>query len=125
VHSGITSLPTSLVTPKWLLALVRAHWGIKNGLRYRQDRTLDEDRSQLRMGHAPHLLALFNTTVIGLQLCRGEGNLLRAQRRFDSQFDTSLAVLAACKHFATARQAKRELFLLHRKDACPSLQARC
>lgn len=72
VHYGITSLPTSLATPKRLLALVRAHWGIENGLHYRRDRTLDEDRSQLRMGHAPHLLALLNNTAIGLQLRRGE-----------------------------------------------------
>lgn len=26
VHYGITSLPTSIATPKRLLALVRAHW---------------------------------------------------------------------------------------------------
>jgi len=29
VHYGITSLPTSLATPKRLLTLVRTHWGIE------------------------------------------------------------------------------------------------
>ena len=95
VHYGITSLPTSLATPKRLLALVREHWGIENGLHYRRDRTLDEDRSQLRMGHAPHLLALLNNTAIGLIARRGQNNLPRAQRTFDYQFDKALALLAA------------------------------
>jgi predicted transposase YbfD/YdcC len=94
IHYGITSLPTSVATPKRLLALVRAHWGIENGLHYRRDRTLDEDRSQLRMGHAPHLLALLNNTAIGLLARLGQGNLPRAQRTFDYQFDKALALLA-------------------------------
>lgn len=94
-HYGISSLPTSAATPKRLLELVRAHWGIENGLHYRRDRTLDEDRSQLRMGHAPHLLATLNNTAIGLMARRGEHNLPRFQRRFDYQFDRALALLAA------------------------------
>lgn len=95
VHYGITSLPPSLATPKRLLALVRRHWGIENGLHYRRDRTLDEDRSQLRTGHAPHLLATLNNTAIGLVARRGENNLPRAQRAFDYQFDKALALLAS------------------------------
>jgi predicted transposase YbfD/YdcC len=95
IQYGITSLPTSLATPKRLLRLVREHWGIENGLHYRRDRSLDEDRSQLRMGHAPHLLALLNNTAIGLLAHQGENNLPRAQRTFDYQFDKALAHLAA------------------------------
>ena len=94
VQYGITSLPTSIATPKRLLGLVREHWGIENGLHYRRDRTFDEDRSQLRMGHAPHLLALLNNTAIGLLIGRGQDNLPRAQRTFDYQFDKALASLA-------------------------------
>lgn len=95
VQYAITSLSTAAATPKRLLALVREHWGIENGLHYRRDRTLDEDRSQLRMGHAPHLLALLNNTAIGLFVHRGETNLPQAQRAFDYQFDKALATLAA------------------------------
>ena len=94
VHSAITSLLTSQASPKRLLALSRAHWGIENGLPSRRDRTLDEDRSQLRLGHAPHLLALLNKTAIGLLGRLGQTNLPRAQRTFDSQFDKALALLA-------------------------------
>jgi predicted transposase YbfD/YdcC len=95
VQYGITSLLTSQASPKRLLWLVRDHWGIENGLHYRRDRTFDEDRSQLRMGHAPHVLALLNNTAIGLVARQGENNLPRAQRAFDYQFDKALAHLAA------------------------------
>ncbi len=94
VHSGITSFPTSMATPNRLLKLVGEHWGIENGLHYRRDRTLDEDRSQLRMGHAPHVLAVLNNTAIGLLSSLGETHLPRAQRTFDYQFDTALALMA-------------------------------
>jgi len=62
---------------------------------YRRDRTLDEDRSQLRMGRAPHLLALLNNTAISLLGRLGQKNLPRAQRTFDYQFDKALALLSA------------------------------
>jgi predicted transposase YbfD/YdcC len=77
------------------LALVREHWGIENGLHSRRDRTLDEDRSQLRMGHAPHLLAMLNNTAIGLFALHGEKKLPHAQRHFAYQLDRALARLAA------------------------------
>jgi predicted transposase YbfD/YdcC len=92
---GITSLPTSYATPKRLLELVREHWGIENGLHYRRDRTLQEDHSQLRMGHAPHVLALLNNTAIGLMARRGETNLAHAQRTFSYQFDKALLKVTA------------------------------
>ncbi|GHO68791.1 hypothetical protein KSC_076830 [Ktedonobacter sp. SOSP1-52] len=92
---GITSLPTSYATPKRLLELVREHWGIENGLHYRRDRTLQEDHSQLRMGHAPHVLALLNNTAIGLMARRGKTNLPHAQRTFSYQFDKALSKVAA------------------------------
>lgn len=84
-----------MATPKRLLALVREHWGIENGLHYRRDRTFQEDHSQLRMGHAPHVLALLNNTAIGLMARRGETNLPHAQRTFSYQFDKALAHMAA------------------------------
>ena len=92
---GITSLPTSTGTPQRLLALVREHWQIENGLHYRRDRTLREDDSQLRMGHAPQVLAILNNTAWGLFARQGETNLPHAQRTFAYQFDRALARLAS------------------------------
>jgi len=92
---GFTNLPRKKANAKRLLALNQKHWHIENGLHYRHDRTLDEDRSQLRLGQAPHVLALLNNTAIGLIVRRGENNLPRAQRTFDYQFDKALALLTS------------------------------
>jgi predicted transposase YbfD/YdcC len=91
---GISNLSLLQAPSPRMLALNQGHWGIENGLHYRRDRTLDEDRSQLRMGHAPHLQALLNNTAIGLLGSLGQDNLPRAQRAFEYQFDKALARFA-------------------------------
>jgi predicted transposase YbfD/YdcC len=95
VRYGVTSLPAHVAEPHRLLELTRGHWGIENGLHYRRDTTMREDHSQLRMGHAPHVLAILNNVVIGLLVGRGRTNLAEARREFAYQFDRSLAALAA------------------------------
>ena len=65
VRYGVTSLPAHVADPKRLLELRRGHWGIENGLHYRRDVTLHEDHAQLRMGHAPEMLAVLNNIVLG------------------------------------------------------------
>jgi len=66
VRYGVTSLPACLADAKRLLGLTRGHGGIENGLHYRRDATLREDHAQVRMGHAPEMLAILNNTVLGL-----------------------------------------------------------
>jgi hypothetical protein len=92
VRYGVTSLPTSVGMPRRLLELNRGHWEIENGLHYR---TLQEDFSQLRMGHAPHALAILDNTAIGLVRRQGNKNLPQAQRTFAYQFDQALAQMVA------------------------------
>jgi len=41
---GVTSLRAKEASPRLLLQLVRMHWQIENGLHYRRDETLREDR---------------------------------------------------------------------------------
>src|ERR671924_648965 len=72
---GVSSLPAHLADPKRLLALTRGHWGIENGLHYRRDATMREDHSQLRMGHAPEMLAVLNNIVLGLLARQGVTNV--------------------------------------------------
>jgi hypothetical protein len=71
----LTDLTPIQAPPRRLLDLVRGHCTIVNGLHYRRDATLREDHSQLRMGHAPHLLAILNNTVVGLMARQGRTNL--------------------------------------------------
>ncbi|SRR5258708_7856195 len=95
IRYGVTSLPAHLASPQRLLELVRGHWRIENGLHHRRDVTMDEDHSQLRMGHAPHILAILNTMVLGLLAQHGQTNVAHARREFAYHFDRSLISLAA------------------------------
>jgi predicted transposase YbfD/YdcC len=95
VRYGVTSLPASLSNPKRLLDLTRGHWGIENGLHYRRDATMQEDHAQLRMGHAPEMLAVLNNAVLGLFARQGETNIAHARREFAYHLEKALASLAA------------------------------
>jgi len=93
VRYGMTSLPAYLATPKRLLELTRGHWGIENGLHHRRDVTMQEDHAQLRMGHAPEMLAILNNIVLGLFARLGETNMAHARRDFAYHLDKALASL--------------------------------
>jgi predicted transposase YbfD/YdcC len=72
---GLTSLRADEANPERLLQLVREHWAIENGLHYRRDDTLKEDRCTLRRGHASEAMAAINNLVLGLLLRRGVTNV--------------------------------------------------
>ncbi len=93
VRYGITSIPNTVADAARLLTLVRGQWGIENGLHYRRDASLGEDRSLVRMGQAPHTLATLNNTVLGLFARHGHQNLPAAQRRFCYHLERALVRL--------------------------------
>lgn len=67
---AITSLKPEKATPEQLMKLWREHWGIENRLHRTRDLTLDEDRSTLRKGSSPQIMAaLRNTTIQITQKC--------------------------------------------------------
>lgn len=90
---GVTSLTAAEAGPERLLALTRQHWQIENGLHYRRDVTLQEDRCTLRTGHAAHSMALINNLVLGLLLRRGVRNVPDARRRFAAHPDEALQLI--------------------------------
>ena len=93
IRYGVTSLPAQVADPHRLLALTRGHWGIENGLHWRRDVTFHEDHAQLRMGHAPEMLAVLNNIVIGLFALQAETNMAHARRDFAYHLDKGLARL--------------------------------
>jgi hypothetical protein len=95
IRYRLTSLPASVASPERLLALVRGQWGIENGLHYRRDMTLREGHSHLRMGHSSHLLAILNSTVVGLVARQGSTNLAKARREFAYQLERAFFFPAA------------------------------
>jgi DDE family transposase len=82
VTYGITSLPPARADARRLLQLTRGHWGIENRGHWVRDVTFDEDRSQVRTGGAPQLLAAARNLAIALLRRLGYANLAAARRRF-------------------------------------------
>jgi predicted transposase YbfD/YdcC len=81
-HYGLTSLTSAQAGPERLLALQRTYWGIENGLHYRRDVTLKEDRCRLKIGHAARIMATLNNLVLALILRQQFDYLPQARRRF-------------------------------------------
>jgi predicted transposase YbfD/YdcC len=66
VRYAITSLPAEVADADRLLALVRGHWQIENGLHYVKDVTLGEDRSTIRKGNGASVMAILRDTVVSV-----------------------------------------------------------
>ena len=92
---GITSLPPQVADAARLLALTRGHWEIENGLFYRRDVTLGEDRSLLRQGNGPQILASLNDLVVGLLYREGHTNHAAARRLYAAFPDHAFHLLTA------------------------------
>jgi len=90
---GVTSLRPERVTPGQLLALVRGHWHIENKSHWVRDVTFDEDRSQVRCGNIPHIMAALRNTAIGLLRGAGYSNIAAACRQMAAQPAQALALL--------------------------------
>ncbi len=79
----IAILPPQTDVPSSLLALSRGHWAIENSLHYVRDVTFGEDRSRIRTGTAPQLLAACRNLAITL-IHRSGSSHIAASRRFFS-----------------------------------------
>lgn len=62
----ITSLAPRHASPFRLLELIRGHWSIENSLHYVRDVTFGEDRSRIRSGQAPEVMAALRNLAITL-----------------------------------------------------------
>ena len=71
VVCGVTSLTSERADAARLLALVRGHWQSENTSHGVRDVTVDEERSQVRCGSIPQVMAALRNTVMGLM--RGAG----------------------------------------------------
>ncbi|HEY5870243.1 MAG TPA: ISAs1 family transposase, partial [Candidatus Tectomicrobia bacterium] len=90
---GVTSLRPDRATPERLLALLRGQWQIENQSHWVRDVTFDEDRSQVRCGNIPQVMAALRNTTIGLLRYAGYSNLAAAGRRLAAQPFQALALI--------------------------------
>jgi predicted transposase YbfD/YdcC len=79
----ISILPSGRPAPQRLLELSRGHWSIENSLHHVRDVTFAEDRSRIRTGHAPQILAACRNLAITL-IHRSGSSHIAASRRFFS-----------------------------------------
>lgn len=89
----ITSAAAYGAPPGTLTAWVQGHWGIENRLHWVRDVTFDEDRSQVRTGAAPHVMATLRNTVISLLRLAGWTNIAHALRHHAADPQRPLALL--------------------------------
>jgi len=90
---GVTSLSREQASAAQVLELVRTHWHIENKSHWVRDVTYDEDRSQVRVGSIPQVMAALRNTAIGLMRVAGETNIAAACRRFAAQPWSALALI--------------------------------
>ena len=82
IAHGITSLLPEKGSPQYLLECNRGHWSIENKSHYVRDVTFDEDRSQVRSGNGPQMMAFLRNFSIGLIRLTGLTGIASATREF-------------------------------------------
>ena len=90
---GVTSLRSERATPERLITLVRGQWQIENKSHWVRDVTFDEDRSQVRCGNIPQVMAALRNTAIGLLRGAGYPNIAAACRQLAAQPLQALALI--------------------------------
>ena len=81
--------------PQRLLAVARGHWSIENKSHYERDFTCDEDRSQVRTGSGPRLMASLRNFVIGVLRLQGHTNIAKAIRTMAAKSHLALRIIRA------------------------------
>jgi predicted transposase YbfD/YdcC len=93
----MTALTPLEASPQRLLELVRGHWSIENSSHYVRDVTFHEDRSRLRSGHAPQIMAALRNLVITLFHRQGTSQIAATRRHFASHPSHAFALLLPTK----------------------------
>lgn len=82
IRYGITSLSRKDAFPKELLCYLINHWRIETSSHYVRDDTLGEDRSRIRKGSGPQIMATLRNVSIGMIRVAGGTNVAEAIRYF-------------------------------------------
>jgi len=92
VIEGVPNLTADEAAPRDILRFLRDHWRIENGAHWVRDVTFDEDRSQVRCGAIPGVMAAVRSAAIGLLRATGATNIAAACRRTAAQPWLALAL---------------------------------
>jgi predicted transposase YbfD/YdcC len=92
VEYFLTSAPPDAADADALLAYIRAHWGIESH-HWIRDMVFGEDRSQLRSGAAPQLMAALRNAAITLLRRSGRDSITAARRHFAARPHKALTLV--------------------------------
>ncbi len=77
---AITSLTATQARPAELAAIIRGHWLIEDRLHWVRDMGWDEDRSQVRTGNGPRVMASLRNLAITVLRLTGQTSIAAALR---------------------------------------------
>jgi hypothetical protein len=89
----ITSADHRAAPPAVLAAWVQGHWGIENRTHWVRDVVYDEDRSQVRTGSAPQVMATLRNIAISLLRLSGATSIAAALRHYAARTERPIALL--------------------------------
>lgn len=92
----ITSAPIQDAAPDVLAAWIQGHWSIENRLHWVRDVTFDEDRSQVRTGHAPRVMATLRNTAISILRLTGWHTTTTALRHHARDPNRAITTALTC-----------------------------
>ncbi|WP_426514866.1 ISAs1 family transposase [Dactylosporangium sp. McL0621] len=90
---AVTDLLAHQAKPMHLADWIRGHWSIENKTHWVRDVTYDEDRSQIRAGTGPHVMAALRNAAIGALRLAGATNIAAANRHHAHDTNRPLALL--------------------------------
>jgi predicted transposase YbfD/YdcC len=90
---AITDLRVHQAKPAQLAAWIRGHWAIENKIHWVRDVTYGEDRSQIRTGTGPHVMAVLRNAAISALRAAGATNIAAANRHHARDSSRPLALL--------------------------------
>jgi predicted transposase YbfD/YdcC len=90
---AITSLAEGRASLEQMLRLWREHWHIENKLHYVRDVTFREDKSQVKSGKIPQVMAALRNAAITVMRASGATNIAAACRRYAAQPGLALDAL--------------------------------
>ena len=86
----ITSAGHAAASPAVLASWIQGHWSIENQLHWVRDVTFDEDRSQVRIGNAPQVMATLRSVAISILRIMGWTNIAAGLRHHARNADHTL-----------------------------------
>ena len=90
---AICSVAFEHAHPRVIATWLREHWSIENAVHWVRDITFDEDRSTVRTGTAPQVMASLRNTALNLHRLAGSDNIAEACRVTAFSADRGLNLL--------------------------------